>query len=70
MHPLLVIVQNFLWMVKVTSTEQNEAETIAIGNLRSLDLPVEDNQLLTKQRIFNNQIGATAGQVRQDAGDQ
>lgn len=53
-----------------TVGEQNEPETIVIGNLRSLDLPVEDYQLLTKQRIFNNQIGATAGQVRQDAGDQ
>ena len=44
--------------------EQNEPETIVIGNLRSLYLSVEYNQLLTKQRIFNNQIGATT--VRSD----
>ena len=50
--------------------EQNEPETIAIGNLMPLYLPVEYNQLLTKQCIFNNQIGAITGQVRKDARDQ
>jgi len=47
--------------------EQNEPETIVISNLKSFYLPVEYNQLLMKQRIFNNQIGATTGQVRKNA---
>jgi hypothetical protein len=46
-----------------TVGEQKKSEMIAMGNLRSLYLPVEDNQLLTKESIFDNQIGATAGQV-------
>jgi hypothetical protein len=32
-------------------------------------MPVENNQLLKKYRILNDQIGATTGQVRKDAGD-
>ncbi len=46
-----------------TVGEQKKPETIEMGNLRSLYLPVEDNQLLTKEGIFDNQIGAIAGQV-------
>jgi len=46
-----------------TVGEQKKPEKIAMGNLRSLYLPVEDNPLLTKESFFDNQIGATAGQV-------
>ena len=53
-----------------TVGELNESETIGMGNLRSLHLPVEENQLLAEHSIFNNQIVATTSQVRKDAGDQ
>jgi len=70
--------QECIWLYDVkgllpkfgTVGKENEPETIGIGNLRSLDLPVEDNQLLAEHSIFNNQIVATASQVTKDACDQ
>jgi hypothetical protein len=43
-----------------TTGEQNKAETITMGKQRSLDLSVEDDELLAQQRIFYNQIGTAA----------
>ncbi len=41
--------------------KKNEAKTVRIGNLRSLDLSIQDDQLLAQQRIFYNQIDTAAG---------
>jgi hypothetical protein len=43
-----------------TTGEQNKAETVTMGKSRSLDLSVEDDELLAQQRIFYNQIGTAA----------
>jgi hypothetical protein len=52
-----------LFLEPGTASEQNEAKTVTLGYLRSLNLTIEDDQLLAKECIFYNQIRTTAGQV-------
>ena len=40
--------------------EQNEAETLMLGEQRSFHLSTEDNELLTQEGILPNQIGTVA----------
>jgi len=37
--------------------KEHEPKTIRVGQLRSLDLPIQDDQLLAQQGIFYDQIG-------------
>jgi hypothetical protein len=37
-------------------SQKNEVKTIRMGKLRSLDLSIQDDQLLAQQRIFYNQV--------------
>jgi hypothetical protein len=52
-----------------TVGEQNEPETVTIWNLRSLNQAIEDDQLLTQHRIFDNKISVATGQVRKGSGE-
>ena len=38
--------------------KKDEPETVGIGNYRFLDLPIQDDQLLTEQSVFNDEVGA------------
>ena len=40
--------------------EQNEAETVMVGERRSFHLSMEDNELLAQEGILYNQIGTAA----------
>jgi len=37
--------------------KEHEPKTIRVGQWRSLDLPIQDDQLLAQQGIFYDQIG-------------
>jgi hypothetical protein len=52
-----------LFLEPGTTGEQNKAETVTMGKYRSLDLSVEDDELLAQQRIFYNQIGTAASWI-------
>ena len=45
------------------TSEQNEAETVVLGEYRSFHLSMEDNELLAQEGILYNQIGTAAIQV-------
>ena len=47
-----------------TAREKDELNTVKMGKLGSFHQPIEDNQLLTQQGIFDNKVSAAAGQVR------
>ena len=42
------------------TSEQNEAETVMLGEQRSFHLSIEDDELLAQQGILYNQIGTAA----------
>ena len=44
--------------------EENMPEAVGLGEARLLNLPVEDDQLLTEQSIFGDEFGSTAHEVR------
>ena len=37
--------------------KKDEPETVGIGNHRLLDLPIQEDQSLTQQGVFNDQVG-------------
>jgi len=47
-----------------TTSEKDKLEAVKMGKLGLFDLPIEDDQLLTQQGIFDNKVSAIAGQVR------
>jgi hypothetical protein len=42
---------------------------VSLGQLRSLDLPPENNELLSEQRIFRDQVSPTTCSVREGVND-
>ena len=40
--------------------KKDEPDAIGIGNYRFLDLSIQEDQLLTEQGVFNNEVGAGA----------
>ena len=54
---------NGLFPEQGKTREQNEAETVKLGEHRSFHLSMEDDQLLAEYSIFYNKIEATAIQV-------
>ena len=45
------------------SSRQNQADTFGLGQLRSFDLTIEDNELLPQHSVFDDEIDTTAGDV-------
>jgi len=47
-----------------TMSKKDEEKTVTMGRLGSFHVPIEEDQLLTEQGIFDNKVRATAGHVR------
>ena len=50
------------------TSQQHQTNPIAVGQFRSLDLPPEDDQLLTQHRVFGDKVRTAARHVCQGAG--
>jgi hypothetical protein len=50
--------------------QQDKPDAVAIRQLRSFDLTVKDDQLLTKKSIFHQKVGSTAAQISNRANSQ
>ncbi len=49
--------------------KKHDLKTVRVSQLRSLDLPIQNDQLLAQQRILHDQIGTAASEIGKQSRD-